>query len=92
MQDGWERVVRRLRQDYEGRKGPPRGGTPDDAPPEKKTLPPPWRAMERRRHLLWRVFSVVGRVVGYALLIVATLAVGAALGAVIAVAMEYLVG
>jgi hypothetical protein len=91
--------VRRLRQDYEERKGPPSGGTPPHALREKKALTRPVRAIERTflalgsvLAVVGRAFLVVGRIVGYALLIVAALAVSVALGACIAVALEYLVG
>jgi hypothetical protein len=85
QEDGRERVVRGLRQDNEGGSGPPGEESPPVAQQEKKTLPPP---VSTRGH----AFAAVGRIVGYALLIVAAFAVSVALGACIALALEYLVG
>ncbi len=95
------KVVRGLGQDYEGHSGPLRGNSPHGAQSEKRkrTLSLPRRAAGRvfdalllALAIVGRAFLVVGRVVGYALLIVAAVAVAIALGACIAVALEYLVG
>ena len=98
-QDRGEKVVSGFRQDYEGHSGPSRGSSPHGAQSEKRTLSLPRRAAGRVFDALWRAlaivgraFLVIGRIVGYALLIVAAFAVAIALGACIAVAMEYLVG
>jgi hypothetical protein len=89
----------KLRQDYEGRRGPPSRNSPHSSQPEKGALTlvvPIVRyasvALERVLVIVGRAFVVVGRVVGYTLLIVAVFAVSMALGAGIAVALEYLVG
>ncbi len=94
-----EKVVSGFRQDYEGHSGPSSGSSPHGAPSKKRTLSLPGRAAGRVFAALWRAlavvgraFLVVGRVVGYALLILAAFAVSIALGACIAVALEYLVG
>jgi hypothetical protein len=92
VQDGGERIVRGLRQDYEGCSGPPREESPHVAQQEKKSLPPPVSTRGLAFDALGRALAVVGRIVGYALLIVAAFAVSVALGACIALALEYLVG
>ena len=81
-----------FRQDYEGHSGPSRGSSPHGAQSEKRTLSLPRRGAGRVFDALWRALAIVGLIVGYALLIVAAFAVAIALGACIAVAMEYLVG
>jgi hypothetical protein len=77
-EDRGKRVLNKAREDHQERVVAVREGLSFDARPEVRTLP--------------LVVRGVGRVVGYALLIVAAFAVSVALGAGIAVAMEYLVG
>ena len=77
-EDGGKRVLNKAREDHQERVVAVREELYFDARPEERTLP--------------LVVRGVGRVVGYALLIVAAFAVSVALGAGIAVAMEYLVG
>jgi Flp pilus assembly protein TadB len=77
-EDRSKRVLNKAREDHQERVVAVREGLSFDARPEVRTLP--------------LVVRGVGRVVGYALLIVAAFAVSVALGAGIAVAMEYLVG
>jgi hypothetical protein len=77
-EDGGERVLSKAREDHQERGVAVREGLSFDARPEERTLS--------------LVVRVVGRVVGYAFLIVVAFAVSVALGAGIAMAMEYLVG
>jgi hypothetical protein len=69
--------VSRLWEVYEKRAAKAREGLPHDARPEVETLPLSGRAL--------------GRVVSYSFLILVTFVVSVALGACLAVAMEYLV-